>query len=202
MKTIYLKRGAIRRFSADLILALLFLASACHETSQDFLKAPQLAQATNWTEVFEKRTCTGSLPETICLGQNGFHMDTEGQASIGPDNGPVELGDLLTLEEINPVIDAANAVASQSLSNLLMTCEDWNPTPGEETVVVKLREEGENLKTVYQKSLITLQRCYRGNRGLAERLYEALHPLVLIHGVPVTPTVPTPTPTLSVVAED
>jgi hypothetical protein len=73
---------------------------------------------------------------------------------------------------------------------------------------VKLRDEGENLKTVYQKSLITLQRCYRGNRGLAERLYEALHPLVLIHGVPVTPTptptptVPTPTPTLSVLAED
>jgi hypothetical protein len=186
-----------RFLGVAVLFPVIFLAlSACDDDSSS-AQPPQLAQASNWTEVFLKRTC-GTIPQdTDCLGQNGFHVDIEGQTSIGPENGPVEAGALLSTEEANLVVSAANAVAEQQLSTLTLRCQAWIPAPGENSVIMKLREQQDStLRTVYQKSLTTLQLCYRGEKALAEALFNVVNPLVDRYGATPAPT-PSPSPSES-----
>ena len=181
---------------ASVFLSLMFtgflvMLNAC-ENSEVPPEPPQLAEVVNWSEVYLKQTCSAQEVTAACPGQNGFHVDAEGQVSIGPEFGPVEPGVLITLEELSALVRAANAVAQQSSESLIWQCEAWVPAPGENGILVRLHDENGVSKSIYQKSLSTLQVCYRGDKGLAEALFASVNPLVNRYGI-----LPTPTPTQS-----
>ena len=161
--------------SSFLVLISALLLGACSDEGGSPLVAPELAQASNWTEVFERRTCGALNPGETCTGQGGFHVDGDGRVSIGSENGPADPIGTVTIEEQNAVVAAANAVAAQDLSRFYLLCSRWEPEPGERSVLLKLRLDNGQLWTIYQKSYTTLQVCHRGDEELALAL--APHPV-------------------------
>jgi hypothetical protein len=200
MQKLHFQKDLRSLFLAALLPAALVVISACDDTETSTAQPPQLAQASNWIEVFERRTCINLVAGQTCLGQTGFHVDADGRVAMGPENGPVETMQTITAEEQNAVINAANAVAAENLSSLNLKCELWTPGPNENGAILKLRDDTQTLRTVYQKSLNTMQKCYRGDKALAEALFNATDPLIDKYGITPSPTpsvTTSPTPSVS-----
>ncbi|MBU6376748.1 MAG: hypothetical protein KGQ59_12170 [Bdellovibrionales bacterium] len=186
-----LNRNKVKLCSFGVVTGAIAFLSACQ--SSDFsLEPPQLAEASRWSEIYLKQTCDAIAVLADCPGQNGFHIDTQGRLSSGPEYGPAEPLGVLTALELSSVLNAANRAAMQNLSAPYLNCLPWLPTAGETGVQIRLHDEDGVSTTIYQKSSAFLQFCFRGDQALAEALYRAVNPLVNLYGPRPTPS-PSPT---------